>query len=108
MNDRSVDINMNSTDLYEYMYGANCPHTMYYVVLVLIFILGPVLCIPIVLYEMYGGDRQKRTIINQLFSRVFLNIAIQSCIWSIIRLLRDVFGLLSDKVDNLFYKESTC
>ena len=46
------------------------------------------------MYEQFGGDRQKRTILNRLSSLVFGNIVIQSMIWSILRILRDLFGLL--------------
>ena len=65
----------------------------YYVLLLIILIIGPFLCVTIVLYENFGSDRQKRTIINRLSSHAFLNIAISSFIWSIIRIIRDNVGL---------------
>ena len=66
--------------------------------LVLILIVGPALYIAIVLYENFGADSQKRTIINRLCSFLFCNIAINSCIWGVTRILRDIFGLLPNYV----------
>ena len=86
--------NISSITIYEYMYGDDISYAIYYSALVLILVVGPVLCLTIVLYEHYGGDRQKRTIINRLASLIFTNIALQSCIWSILRIMRDMFGLL--------------
>ena len=63
--------------------------------LILILLVGPFLSITIVFYEYFGSDRQKRTILNRLSSHIFLNIAINSFIWSIIRILRDILGLLN-------------
>ena len=81
-------------DIYEYIYGNTVSYTFYYVVLVLSLTLGPLLCSTIVLYEQFGADRQKRTIINRIVSYIFSNIAINSFIWGLVRILRDVYGLL--------------
>ena len=83
------------------MYENNPSYTLYYIVLVVILVVGPLICFPIVLYERYGGDRQKRTIINRLSSLIFTNIALQSCIWSILRIIRDIFGLLPSHITNI-------
>ena len=86
----------SSTKVYEYLYGNITHYVTYYFGLVLVFILGPLLSLPIVFYERFGADRQKRTIINQLLSLIFINITIQSCIWSVFRLVRGTVGLLED------------
>ena len=96
MNLTIAEVNSSSIHVYEYLYSDVFAHVMYYVVLVTVLIFGPLLCIPIVLYETFGGDRQKRTIINRLSSFIFSGIALQSCIWSILRILRDIFGLFYD------------
>ena len=82
------------------MYDNHTSHMLYYSVLVSILVLGPLLCLMIVLYERYGGDRQKRTIINRLSSLIFTNIALQSCICSILRIMRDNFGVLPSHITN--------
>ena len=86
----------SSTKVYEYLYGNIAHYVTYYFGLVLVFILGPLLSLPIVFYERFGADRQKRTIINRLLSLIFINITIQSCIWSVLRLVRGTVGLLED------------
>ena len=84
------------TKVYEYLYGNIALYVTYYFGLVLVFILGPLLSLPIVFYERFGADRQKRTIINRLLSLIFINITVQSCIWSLLRLVRSTVGLLED------------
>ena len=80
--------------LYEYLYGDPFSRIVYYFWIALVLLLGPLACTTIVLYERFGADSQKRTIINRLSSLFFTNIAIQSIIWSILRILRDSVGLL--------------
>ena len=83
-----------SNIIYGYLYGDVVPRISYYVVLALILFMGTLISIAIVLYEHFGADSQKRTIINRLCSLIFSNIAINSCIWTILRILRDILGLL--------------
>ena len=87
-------VNISSTEIYDHLYGNTFSYVIYCIVLGLILFVGPLLCLSIVLYERFGGDRQKRTIMNRLTSIIFTNIAFQSVIWSILRIVRDVFGLL--------------
>ena len=93
---RSEKLEVITITVYEYLYNTNLACSLfYYVLLLIILIIGPFLCLTIVLYENFGSDRQKRTIINRLSSHGFLNIAISSFIWSIMRIIRDNVGLLS-------------
>ena len=93
---RSEEMEAITIAVYEYLYNTNLACSLlYYGLLLIILIIGPFLCLTIVLYENFGSDRQKRTIINRLSSHGFLNIAISSVIWSIIRIIRDNVGLLS-------------
>ena len=78
------------------MYGNITLCVTYYFGLALVLILGPLLSLTIVFYERFGADRQKRTIINRLLSIIFIHIAMQSCIWSVFRLVRGTVGLLED------------
>ena len=93
---RSEEMEAITIAVYEYLYNTNIACSLfYYILLLIILIIGPFLCVTIVLYENFGSDRQKRTIINRLSSHAFLNIAISSFIWSIMRIIRDNVGLLS-------------
>ena len=93
---RSEEMEKITIAIYEYLYKANFASSVfYYILLLIILIFGPFLCVTIVVYENFGSDRQKRTIINRLSSHVFSNIAINSFIWSILRIIRDNVGLLS-------------
>ena len=93
---RSEEMEKITIAIYEYLYKANFASSLfYYILLLIILIFGPFLCVTIVVYENFGSDRQKRTIINRLSSHVFSNIAINSFIWSILRIIRDNVGLLS-------------
>ena len=93
---RSEEMEKITIAIYEYLYRANFASSLfYYILLLIILIFGPFLCVTIVVYENFGSDRQKRTIINRLSSHVFSNIAINSFIWSILRIIRDNVGLLS-------------
>ena len=94
LNVTNLEMSTSSVKMYEYMYDSHLSYLIYCSAIVLILVVGPLLCLTIVLYERYGGDRQKRTIINRLCSLIFTNIALQSCIWSILRIMRDMFGLL--------------
>ena len=93
---RYEEIEKITIAIYEYLYKANFACSLfYYILLLIILTFGPFLCVTIVVYENFGSDRQKRTIINRLSSHVFSNIAINSFIWSILRIIRDNVGLLS-------------
>ena len=93
---RSEEMEKITIAIYEYLYKSNFACSLsYYVLLLIILIFGPFLCVTIVVYENFGSDRQKRTIINRLSSHVFSNIAINSFIWSILRIIRDNVGLVS-------------
>ena len=80
--------------IYEYVYGHVVLKICYFVVRVVILTVGPFLSSTIVYYEHYGADSQKRTILNRLCSVIYINIALHSVIYSILRILRDIFGLL--------------
>ena len=94
-NSESSTYIMASTVLvYEYVYGDTFSHIFYIVALILILTVGPLACIALVIYERFGADSQKRTIINRLSFHMFLRIALQTIIWSVLRISRDVYGPL--------------
>ena len=88
------NVTSSSIIVYEYLYGGSFSCVIYYAVIALILVIGPLLCTAIVLYEHFGADRHKRTLLNRLSSLIFINFALQSIIWSILRILRDTLGVL--------------
>lgn len=103
----------NETDelsnyVYEYLYGPTASYICYYIVLSMIIVVGPMLLIAIVLYEHYGADSQKRTILNRLSSTILIHIILVCVTLGILRILRDIFGLLPAAVGTwclVFVKE---
>ena len=87
-----------SEEIYNYLYGQLISRMAYYLVLGIVVVFGPFLGMLMVLFERFGADSQKRTIINRLCSFVFINISIMSFTWSTLRILRDNFGLLTSKI----------
>ena len=100
----SVECDSDSNAIYEYLYGDVTSYIMYYAVIVVSVIVVPLLCISIVLYERFGADTQKRTILNRILSFILLNVTILSLFWGVLRIVRDSIGLLpSGSVTWLFF-----
>ena len=100
----SEECESESNAIYQYLYGDITSYIMYCVVVGLILTMGPLLCISIVLFEHFGADPQKRTILNRILSFILSNIATGSFIWGLVRILREALGLLpSLAIHWLFY-----
>ena len=85
----------NKTDvLYDYLYGDAQGKFFLFSNIALSSLIGPTLMLGIVAFEMFGGDSQKRTIVNRLLSAVLINISIVGVIAGLIRMIRDVGGLM--------------
>ena len=84
----------NTELLYQYLYGGVSGKMVLYSNIVVSSLVGPILMIGIVIYEMFGGDSQKRTIVNRLLSALLINTAIWSFLLGIIKTSRDINGLL--------------
>ena len=80
--------------LYMYLYGATPGKIVLYSDIVVSSLIGPILMFGIVIFEMFGGDSQKRTIVNRLLSAFLINAAIVSILVGISRITRDTAGLL--------------
>ena len=78
---------------YEYVYRSSEGKVILYSCIFVISLLGPVLCGGIIMYENYGGDRQKRTILNRLFSLILYNMIVYAIFKGILRIVRDINGL---------------
>lgn len=68
--------------------------------------IGPTFMFGIVAFEMFGGDSQKRTIVNRLLSALLFNAAMLSIILGIRRITRDSVGLLDYNLA-LFFRLSS-
>ena len=78
--------------LYDHLYGDMTGKTILYVNILLSSLIGPILMFGIVIFEIFGGDSQKRTIMNRLLSALLINSAILGIICGIFRVARDVVG----------------
>ena len=105
MEDNTDEIETKTEVLYNYLYGDIPGKIVLYSNLLLSSVIGPILILGIVIFEMFGGDSQKRTILNRLLSALLINIAVSCVINGIIRSIRDAFGLLSFKLA-LFFRIS--
>ena len=63
--------------------------------LTLTHLIGPILLLGIIAYEKYGGDPQKRNIINRLQTLGVASIIMGSVIHGIVIILRELFGLIN-------------
>ena len=89
----------NKTELlYDFLYGDTSGKIILYSNIVLCSLIGPILMLGIVAFEMFGGDSQKRTIVNRLLSAVLINISIIGVIAGFTRVIRDVDGLIDFKL----------
>ena len=88
------EIENKSEILYNYLYGDTPGKIVLYSNILLTSVIGPILMSGIVVYEIFGGDSQKRTIVNRLLSGLLVNMAILGLIGGINRTARDCFGLL--------------
>ena len=84
----------NTELLYQYLYGDVSGKMVLYSNIVVSSLVGPILMIGIVIFEIYGGDSQKRTIVNRLLSALLINTAIWGFLLGIIKTSRDIIGLL--------------
>ena len=91
--------------LYDYLYNDTGGKIILYFNIVLTSFIGPGLMVGIVAFEMFGGDSQKRTIMNRLLSAMLINAAILSIFYGICRITRDAVGPL-DYTTAMFFRIS--
>ena len=93
---KSLNISFN-TELerfHEELYGGPTASLSYMLLLVANHIIGPILLGGIIAYQRYGGDPQKRNIINRLQSFGLTNLIMCTTIQGIERMAREIFGLI--------------
>ena len=89
--------------LQEKLYGSPATSFLYVLILILEHIIGTLLLGGIIAYEWYGGDPQKRNIINRLQSLGLVNLIMSSTILGIVRVVREIVGLID--FDFMFWTE---
>ena len=90
----TISSSIDQSVIYDYIYGDFPSRVSYYIVIFIIVTVGTFLSLTIVIYENFGADPMKRTIINRLDSFIFSNLVITFWIWGLFRILRDLYGLL--------------
>ena len=85
-------IDTKNEALYDYLYGDISGKIILYFNIIMTSLIGPGLMLGIVVFEMFGGDSQKRTIMNRLLSAILINSAILSVLFGVCRITRDVVG----------------
>ena len=83
---------------YEELFGNPTAKFAQIVVLTLTYLIGPILSSGIIAFEMYGGDPQKRNIINRLQTLGVASIIMGSVNHGIVIILRKLFGLIDFEV----------
>ena len=94
MQNINENLTQNGEVLYEYMYGGIQGQLILYSSTFLFSFVGPILMFGIVIFEMFGGDSQKRTIVNRLLSAVLVNTAMWSILIGITTIARSTIGLM--------------
>lgn len=88
----STDFKLNS--LHTYLYGTVPAKIVYFFMLFITHIIGPILVSGIIIFEKYGGDSQKRNVINRLHSMALMNQILLSILLGVCRVWREIFGLI--------------
>ena len=96
--DFAEDLYQKNEVLYNYLYGDIEWKIILYSTIFLILFIGPILMFGIVVFEIFGGDSQKRTIINRLLSGFLINAAIFGIMVGVSRIVRECYGLVDSRL----------
>ena len=96
--DSGEDLYLKNKVLYNYLYGDIEWKIILYTTIFLIMFVGPILMFGIVVFEIFGGDSQKRTIINRLLSGFMGNAAVFGFMMGVSRIIRDGHGLVDSRL----------
>ena len=103
----AISSSIDQSAIYEYIYGDFPSRVSYYIVIFLIVTVGSFLSLTIVIYENFGADPMKRTIINRLDSFIFSNLVITFWIWGVFRILRDLYDIFQLYAVTFFFIETS-
>ena len=92
----SINISTNAEleRFYEELFSDQTSKLSQIILLIVTHIIGPIFLSGIIAYEKYGGDPQKRNIINRLQSLGIASLIIASEIHGTVIILRETFGLI--------------
>ena len=92
----SINISTNAEleRFYEELFSDPTSKLSQIILLIVTHIIGPIFLLGIIAYEKYGGDPQKRNIINRLQSMGIASLIIATEIHGIVIILRETFGLI--------------
>ena len=91
----NVSADFEPNNMYYHLYGDSWSKTFLYLFTIfIVHILGPILNSGIIIFESFGGDPQKRNVINRLLSLCCANQIIFALILGFCRIWRETFGLI--------------
>ena len=90
----NISINAELERFYEELFSDPTSKLSQIILLIVTHIIGPIFLLGIIAYEKYGGDPQKRNIINRLQSMGIASLIIATEIHGIVIILRETFGLI--------------
>ena len=93
-NSLNVSTDTKLERFHEELFGGPTASFLYILLLIVNHVIGPLLLGGIIAYERYGGDPQKRNIINRLQSFGLANLTMCTIIQGIVRIAREIFGLI--------------
>ena len=88
----TADFELNA--VHEYLYGGLWGKIGYYFIIFICHIIGPILLSGIIIFETFGGDPQKRNVINRLLSLCCTNAILLVSLNGVCKVWRDLFGLI--------------
>ena len=91
-----TDFELNS--MHENLYGGTWGKIGYYFMIFICHVVGPILLLGIVIFETFGGDPQKRNVINRLMSLCCANMILVMSVNGVFRVWRDLFGLIDVQI----------
>ena len=91
-----ADVELNT--MHESLYGGTWGKIVYYFMIFICYIVGPILHLGIIIFETFGGDPQKRNVINRLMSLCCANMIFVMSVNGVCRVWRDLFGLIDVQI----------
>ena len=91
---KNISTNIELERFYEELFTDPTEKCSHIFLLIVIHIIGPILLSGIIIYEKYGGDPQKRNIINRLQSIGTASLIIRTEIHGLVIILRETLGLI--------------
>ena len=92
----ATDVELNN--MHEHLYSGMWGKVGYFFMVFINHIVGPILLLGIIIFETFGGDPQKRNVINRLVSLCCANLILASTLLGVCRVWRELFGLIDVQI----------